>query len=205
MMRLYFARHGESVANRLQEFSNRGTKHGLTERGKNQAAELAERLKDASIARIYSSPLLRATQTAEILAEKLGVPWEATNALREFDVGVLESRSDAASWQVFQGLLEAWFTRHEWESRIEDGESFLDIQERFLPFIQDILAQDWPESCGLAFVGHGGLYICMLPILLENVDHQADFLRNLDNTDMVIAEVQAGGLVCLSWGKTGLV
>jgi broad specificity phosphatase PhoE len=205
MMRLYFVRHGESVANLLEEFSNRGTKHGLTEKGKMQAATLAGRLKGASIARIYSSPLLRATQTAAILAEELGVPWEATDALCEFDVGVLEGRSDAASWQVFQELVEAWFSRHEWEHRIEEGESFLDIQERFLPFIEAILAQDWPVNSSLAFVGHGGLYICMLPILLKNVDHQSEFLRKLDNTEIVIAEVRDDGLVCLSWGKTVLV
>jgi broad specificity phosphatase PhoE len=33
-MRLYFVRHGESKANLLEIFSNRGLKHGLTERGR---------------------------------------------------------------------------------------------------------------------------------------------------------------------------
>jgi probable phosphoglycerate mutase len=204
-MRLYFARHGQSEANLLQEFSNRGIKHGLTEKGKTQAAELAARLKGVSIARIYSSPLLRAAQTAAILSAELGVPWEATEALREFDVGVFEGRSDADSWEAFEELLDAWFNRHEWERRIEGGESFQDIQARFTPFIQDILAKDWPADCGVALVGHGGLYISMLPIVLKNVNHQSGFLRKLDNTDIVIAEAQAGGLVCLSWGKTILV
>ena len=36
-MRLYFARHGESEANILKEFSNRPGKHGLTDKGKRQA------------------------------------------------------------------------------------------------------------------------------------------------------------------------
>ena len=44
-MRIYFARHGESEANILQEFSNRGRKHGLTEKGKRQAERLADNLK----------------------------------------------------------------------------------------------------------------------------------------------------------------
>ena len=40
-MRIYFARHGESEANLLHVFSNRGVKHGLTARGRAQAETLA--------------------------------------------------------------------------------------------------------------------------------------------------------------------
>lgn len=205
MLRFYFVRHGESIANLLHEFSNRGTKHGLTEKGIKQAIALAQRLEGVSLARIYSSPLLRATQTAAILSAELGVPWEANDGLREFDVGIFEGRSDAESWQSFENLLGAWFIGNEWERRIDGGESFMDIRDRFLIFIKDVMTQDWSPDDSLALVGHGGLFICVLPILLNNVDFQADFLRNLDNTDIVVAEARAEGLVCLSWGKTVLV
>ena len=40
-MKLYFTRHGESKANLLHEISNRGFKHGLTERGFHQAEQLS--------------------------------------------------------------------------------------------------------------------------------------------------------------------
>src|SRR5215510_3422657 len=93
-MKIYFARHGESEANLLHEFSNRGVKHGLTQKGRAQAAELAVELAAKPILRIYSSPLLRATQTAGILAEALGLEVEVTDALREYDCGVLEGRAD---------------------------------------------------------------------------------------------------------------
>ncbi|MBK9055673.1 MAG: histidine phosphatase family protein [Chloroflexi bacterium] len=43
-MRFYFVRHGESEANILHEMSNRGWKHGLTEKGREQAAALAYNL-----------------------------------------------------------------------------------------------------------------------------------------------------------------
>jgi probable phosphoglycerate mutase len=205
MMRFYFARHGESIANLLEEFSNRGVKHGLTEKGQQQAATLAQRLKDASIVRIYSSPLLRATQTAAILAAELSVPWEAADALREFDVGIFEGRSDPESWRVFRELLAAWLYRQEWDRRIEQGESFWDIQGRFVPFIEGILKQKWPADCGVVLVGHGGTYVCMLPLLMKNLDPQADYLWALKNTDLVIGEVRQEGLVCLSWGNTVLV
>ena len=43
---LYFVRHGESEANLLHEFSNRGLKHGLTDKGRRQAAALVHKLKE---------------------------------------------------------------------------------------------------------------------------------------------------------------
>ena len=65
-MRIYFSRHGESEANLLHEHANRGFKYGLTEAGRAQAAALAARLEDVPLARIYSSPLKRAVETARL-------------------------------------------------------------------------------------------------------------------------------------------
>lgn len=42
---IYFVRHGESEENILKVFSNRGLKHGLTEKGREQVESLAEKLK----------------------------------------------------------------------------------------------------------------------------------------------------------------
>ncbi|NMF56882.1 histidine phosphatase family protein [Pseudanabaena yagii] len=60
MLKLYFVRHGESIANLLHEFSNTGCKHPLTENGINQAKLLADQLSGLQITQIYSSPILRA-------------------------------------------------------------------------------------------------------------------------------------------------
>jgi len=91
-MRIYFARHGESQANLLHEISNRGLRHGLTRKGREQAVALAQRLQHRPIAHIYSSPVLRAIETSVILANRLEVDYEITDALREYDCGILEGR-----------------------------------------------------------------------------------------------------------------
>jgi bisphosphoglycerate-dependent phosphoglycerate mutase len=59
-MRLYLVRHGESEANVLGVFSNRGFKHPLTAHGREQAVGLAGLLAGKGISRIYTSPLQRA-------------------------------------------------------------------------------------------------------------------------------------------------
>ena len=89
-MRLYFVRHGESTANLLWEFSNSGFKHPLTEKGIEQARAVARSLSGLQVEQIYSSPVMRAVQTAQILAESLQAPLEITEALREW---IASSRS----------------------------------------------------------------------------------------------------------------
>jgi broad specificity phosphatase PhoE len=198
-VKILLARHGESEANRLNEFSNRGFKHGLTDKGEAQALALAQKLEELSVSRIFSSPLMRAVQTAEILARVLDAPYEIVDALREYDCGVLEGESDAASWAEYQQVLEEWIIRCCWESRIEGGESFIEIKERFVPFIER-LVEAFGNSCqGIVLVGHGGLYRCMLPLVLENISYGFAMQHPLDNTGYVEAEMRGSELVCAEW------
>lgn len=81
-MRLYFARHGESEANVLREFSNRGHKHGLTDKGRAQATDLGRKLSAVGIQRVLASPPLRARETADSVGDVLGVLVEEADELR---------------------------------------------------------------------------------------------------------------------------
>ena len=200
MTHLYFARHGESEANVLAVISNRGLIYGLTATGRAQAESLAEILQSASISRIYSSPLLRAVQTAEIVSRHLNISFEITGALREYDCGLLEGCSDADSWAQHRRLKEDWLTRGEWDKRIDQGESFLDMRARFVPFVEQWVEQsnDEPEA-DVLLIGHGGLYICMLPLVLRNVSHAFVLAQPFPNTGYVLAELEPGGLRCREW------
>src|SRR6185436_14427298 len=135
-MKLYFVRHGESEANIQHVISNRESPFGLTERGREQARVLAERLKDVPFTAMYSSPLLRARETADILYQSLNLPYRVTDALREYDCGILEEKSDEGNWDLHRKYYEDWTIRHIYTSKPEGGESFVDIQKRFIPFIE---------------------------------------------------------------------
>ena len=201
-MRLYFVRHGESEANLLRVMSNRGLMHGLTDEGRQQALTLAQNLKAIPIAKLFSSPLLRAVQTTEILSEELRVSYEITDALREFDCGVLEGKSDTESWKLYREVFYGWIQHGRWERRIEEGESFLDIRDRFVPFIEQLITEygHLPET--IVLVGHGGIYRCMLPLVLEDVDFDFAMSHSLSNTGYVLAEKSEEGLVCLEWRES---
>lgn len=198
-MQVYFVRHGESEANVLHEFSNWGLKHGLTPRGRDQTQTLATRLAGLSDARLYTSPILRAMQTADMLAQAWGARFRVTEALREYDVGVWEGRTDPAGWAEHDAVYAAWL-RGEWEQRTGGGESFLDIRDRFIPFIQDLVRAYQDTEAALVLVSHGGLYRCMLPLVLTNITPQFAAATPIGNADFVLATNTSDGLRCVEWG-----
>lgn len=200
-MKLYFVRHGESEANVLREISNRGVKHGLTEKGRHQVTALADKLHDIQIRKIFSSPLLRATQTAEILSNALGVAYEITGALREFDCGIAEGRSDPAAWEMHHALVREWLERGNYDARIEQGESFNDWRQRLAPFIEKIVDES-ADVDNIVLIGHGGTFFCLLPLVLNNVDYEFAAKHLIGNAGYIVAEKTRHGLRCLEWAGT---
>jgi probable phosphoglycerate mutase len=194
----YFARHGESEANILREFSNRGTKHGLTEKGREQAATLANKLADAQVSRILTSPLMRARESATIVGGILGVPVEVADALREWDVGILEGRHDDAAWERYWKLRKNW-TAGKHEDRIEGGESLLDVTRRFVPFVRD-LAMRAVDGERQLLISHGGIFSAALPFVLTNVDPSFAEQNGIDNASFIVAKNTGGVLRCVEWG-----
>jgi broad specificity phosphatase PhoE len=201
-MKLYFVRRGESEANIQHVISNRESPFSLTPLGKGQANALAQNLKDIPITAIYSSPVLRATETAKILSQAFHLPYHSTEALREYDCGILEEKSDEVSWQVHGEIAEDWTVNHNYLRKPEGGESFLDITKRFIPFIESFTHNHLNLQNHILFVSHGGLLQLMLPEILTNIDR--DFVRShgIGHTQCIIAELLHDELVCKLWGNT---
>jgi broad specificity phosphatase PhoE len=198
-MRFYFVRHGESEANVLHEVSSRGWKHPLTAKGRQQVADLAQALSNLSVTRLFSSPLLRAVQTAEILRQVWQTPVEVVDLLHEYDCGILEGRSDFEAAKIHHRVLQDWMQHHQHDSRFEQGESFKDIRDRFVPFIENLVQEYHATDSNIVCVAHGGLYRCVLPIILVNVDGQYAMKTSIPNAGCVIAESADNGLRCIKW------
>ncbi len=200
-MKIYFVRHGESEANLLHEFSNRGFKHGLTARGIQQADELARNLQGIPFAQIYTSPIKRAVQTAQTLGKQLNIPLEITAALKEFDCGELEGKSNPESWKIYDRVVAQW-QQGNWTERIPGGESHLEIQARFIPFIEGIIQTHQDEN--ILLVGHGGTYHSMFPLIFEDLDRDSIRDLKIQYTMPIIGETQKDRFFCTQWGKLTL-
>lgn len=194
-MKISFARHGESQANTLRVRSNRGLRHPLTPRGRRQAAQLAEQLRSEGITRIFTSPLLRAIETSVVIAHALGIEYDVAEALREYDLGVLEGRAGHDAWQHWQERFDDWTKHRRWHACIAGGETFYDVRDCFVPFIDGLVRAYGHTDAHLLCVAHGGLYWRMLPCILQNVDTASIASRQgFAHTAVVVTELSPAGL-----------
>lgn len=204
-MKLYFSRHGESKANRLHIVSNRQLPHGLTDTGKVQAAALADHLLGKTITRIYTSPVPRAVETAVIVSSLIGVPSETSDALREYDCGILEGRGDDKAWEEHHRWVEKWIANRDRDRGPEGGETFDDIQHRFVPFIVNLVRENRNTEAEFVLIGHGGTYLFGLPSVLDNVDYDIILRHGFGDAMTITAGIRVGKLVCLAWGDEELL
>jgi broad specificity phosphatase PhoE len=86
-----FLRHGESIGNAESRWQGQSD-YALTEKGRKQARALANRWKSEAVKfdLIISSPLVRAKETAEIIASTLGVKVKFDPILLERNIGEME-------------------------------------------------------------------------------------------------------------------
>ena len=198
-MRLYFTRHGESEANTQRIISNRDLIHALTAKGRLQAGLLAEKLHGKSIAHIYTSPIPRARETAEILSAELGALVECVDALREPDCGVLEGHGDEAAWQEHDFWKESWLLGHEQNHGPQNGETCEGVKRRLTIFIETLVAHYGKTTSEFVLVTHGALILYGLPGLIVGVDHKYILDHGLGYTVLITTELQNGKLICVEW------
>ena len=80
-------RHGEAENNVIHILAGRKSEYHLTERGKVQVADVAEKLKTVPIDAIYTSPVTRAIETSQIVTEKIGIDHKIDGRLTETEMG----------------------------------------------------------------------------------------------------------------------
>ena len=163
MNRLFLVRHGENKANLTKEFSHRGIDYPLTAKGVMQAEQTAEHLERFSISHMYTSPLLRAKETAEIIAAAVNAPLETLEAFREVAVGDLEGQPPTkAAWAEHDAIIGAWIAG-DGGVRFPGGENFFELTARVREGYRTILEGRDEET--LVLVAHGGsLGLPLLPL-----------------------------------------
>lgn len=197
-MRIYFVRHGESEANVLNILYNRGAKCGLTDKGTRQVEELAAELSGVNFEKIYASPLLRAKQTAEILADGRRSEIETTGALREFDVGILDGTGSGETFEKEQELVDEWLLKKNWDAKIEGGESYNELKDRFSELFDSVKIKGYEN---VLLVGHGGIIQCMTPFVCENIGFETCHGTLLKNAQYVLMETDGEKTKCLKYGE----
>lgn len=153
MTELVFIRHGQTDYNVQLRFQGQ-IDVPLNDTGHRQARQLAARLAREPAARLVSSDLARARQTAAPLAAAWQRQPQLNAALREQSFGVLEGLDRAAIEQRHPHLWAQW-CEHRADFALPGGESLRDFHRRILQAVRQLADEEAGGRC--VVVTHGGV------------------------------------------------
>ena len=147
---LFLIRHGENEWTERGALAGRTPSVSLNEKGKEQAQQIAERLKAQPITAVYSSPLLRCLETAQPLAAALDLPVSVEPGILEVDYGEwrggeLKELSKRPEWRLVQ-VFPGGF-------RFPGGETLREVQNRVITTLERIRTAHTGEV--VAVFAHG--------------------------------------------------
>lgn len=166
MTTLLLVRHGETDWNRDGRWQGHSDTP-LNELGRRQAHELAATLDGVDV--LYSSDLTRARETAEIVADRLGVEIHLDSRLRERSFGAWEGLTTTEIEDRFREAHGRWQAGEGFGA--DDAEPFDVFGSRVGGFLDDVLHRH-PEDTVLV-VGHGGS-IRVIHALATGLDYVRD-------------------------------
>jgi broad specificity phosphatase PhoE len=150
---LWLVRHGQTDWNLTGRWQGQASDApGLNDTGHAQVLTIYEQLKGIKFSAIYSSDLLRARQTAELIAELLGLPVILEPRLREINLGVWEGMPSNLIEAKYPKELAAR-ARNSFYERAPNGESPREVADRVLMAINEIANKHPDES--VLIVAHG--------------------------------------------------
>jgi isoleucyl-tRNA synthetase len=214
--RYLFIRHGQADNNLLGVVSSLPTnEHHLTDTGRTQITHAAESLRNQGVTKIITSPLMRTRESAEILADTLGIDRAQIvieDRFKEWQLGVLEGTP-------ITGLRECYPTHRDRFLRApEGGESLTDMKRRIgaaLYELEETYTNEtilivgheyttWLATCVAAgadtlasveirgttedFVKNGEVHVIDFVPLSHNVEFEIDLHRPYIDTLPLVAE-----------------
>ncbi len=183
--RIFLIRHGETEWNRLGKYQG-VTDSPLTERGKMQADQMGRALQAHQIdfSALYTSPLGRAVESAQIISSHLGLELKQEDRLKERSYGIFEGFTRKEVMQRFPH--EVRMNREQSGFVIPKGESREDLLRRVKDTLSDLVTLHGGED--VLLITHGGWismalrYLLHIPMVIENKfiisNTQLTILRN---------------------------
>lgn len=184
--RIFLIRHGETDWNAAGRWQGHAPVP-LNTVGQAQSAALGQYMaqQDITLAALYSSDLLRAMQTAQAVADALGLDVRPDARLREYDLGEWQglTRAEVQSWDAERYAAVA---ADSYKMPRPGGESREETEIRMRAAFDAIAAQHTGHTVGL--VSHGGSLGMLLRSLVNLTTRP-----NLTNTSLTIVEQDSPG------------
>lgn len=187
MNTIYLVRHGENPANLLRQFSHRLVDYSLTERGVRQAEQTALFFRDTTLDEVYASPLKRAIETAQIIAQPHRLPVNIIEEFREVNVGHMEADPSPENWAIHDQIFDDWHGgKH--DSGFPGGENYHTLLERMRNGLAHVLAGKTGKR--IVIVSHAGIMMSSIAGICPECDLAGVRTNGLKNC--AITELSAG-------------
>lgn len=154
-MELYIIRHGETIWNAEGRLQGRADIE-LNEKGREVAGRLGEQLEDIEFDCIYSSPLIRAYETACLIRGHRNIPIIRDDRLKEICFGVKEG-IHYTEWLNDTSPYRFFFTEPLKYEQPEEAESFQDVCDRTKEFLKEVIEPLYGQKKRIMIVAHGAL------------------------------------------------
>lgn len=155
-MEIYIVRHGQTVwnaSNRLQGSAD----IELNEKGRALAGETGRSLEQTAFDKIYSSPLIRAYETACLIRGYRNIPIIRDDRLRELGFGIYEGRNFKELLADTSDPFHYFFERPELYKAPEQGETLEHICGRAAEFMREVVEPQAKELQRIMIVAHGAM------------------------------------------------
>lgn len=169
-MNIIVVRHGQTDWN-LNDLVQGRTDIDLNETGYSQAYETANNLSDFSFDYIYSSPLLRAFKTANIICNNKDISITIDDRLNERNYGDFEGQNTS--------IKEYW--NYELNLSDHNVESLEHLYNRVFDFLKYLINSYEKQDVNILIVTHDGINICIDSIIKNTTENLLNLrLKNCD-------------------------
>ena len=157
---LYIMRHGRTDWNVRHKLQGR-TDIPLNEEGRRMAEKAGEEYRDVPLDICYSSPLVRARETAEIVLSGRSIPILTDDRLREMSFGEYEGAENTFSDP--ECPINALFQKPETYTRSVGGaETFDELFARTGEFLKEVIDPLTAQGKNVLIVGHGAMNLSII-------------------------------------------
>jgi alpha-ribazole phosphatase len=193
MTKIIYVRHGQTLWNETMKYQGH-TDICLNSLGLKQAEAAAIRLAAENISAVYSSDLVRAYATADVIACKHGLTVQAEPAFREIHFGEWEGLTYEEICQRWPEIINQLYSSPD-EIKIPGGETFRELKKRAVLAIEQLISKHTDET--IVAVSHGGT---IRTILCAALHIHLNYIWNIrqDNTAISVVEYYPErNIVCL--------
>lgn len=182
----FITRHAESESNTKNKLNvDESIENSVTEAGKQQVAELVEKLQSEKIDYIYHSPLQRTKETAELVAARLGLPAKSVfedRRLLEVGFGEFEGKT-ITEYHAFLGDGMSSLTK-----KPSGGENWTEVKQRTGELLYELEAKHKGKK--ILLVSHNGtLQMLQAAAKGDDMETTASHIDE-DSYDLINAELR---------------